>query len=266
MIIGFIGFGNMAKAMVHGLKNQKHIEIRAAAPSLTIGINKDNVITHYDNLAIIGDADVVVLAVKPAQLALVYTQIASKLPAHCLVISIVSGVPLAWFTHQESGVAVVRAMPNIASAISKGATPLIANAFVSDEQKNSAKLIFKNTGIITWVDNEVDIDAFTALSGSGPAYVFLFMEAMIKAAMKLGIDEETATTFTLQTFNGAISLACNTHHRIEELRTTVTSPAGTTAAAIETFKKHDFDKVVYAAMEAAFYRAQALGIENKFGD
>jgi pyrroline-5-carboxylate reductase len=262
MIISFIGFGNMAKAMAKGLQHQKNTEIRAASPSLQIGVNEHGIKTHHDNQAIIEGADVVILAVKPAQTAAVYTEIAAKLPHHCFVISIVSGVSLSWFASHQAGIAIVRAMPNIAAAIGKSATPLIANPFITQEHKKTTELIFKNTGIISWVEDEAAIDAFTALSGSGPAYIFLFMEAMINAAINLGIEKEIATTFALQTFFGAISLARERNQSIEELRASVTSPAGTTAAALEVFNTNHFDELISAAMKAAFDRARVLGSES----
>ncbi len=259
MKISFIGFGNMAKAMAKGLLLDEKNELRAASPSLPIGINEHGIRTYPDNLAIVPDADIIILAVKPAQITSVITQISTKIPTQCLVISIATGIGLPWFAQQIPGIAIVRAMPNIAASIGKAATPLIANEFVTEKQKQWAKQLFTGIGLITWVQKEADIDSFTALSGSGPAYIFMFMEAMIKAAIALGITDDIAKSFALQTFDGALSLASESKLELIELRKMVTSPAGTTAAAIEVLTEHGFEELIYAAMKAAYDRARVLG-------
>ena len=124
-------------------------------------------------------------------------------------------------------------MPNTPASVGLAATPMIANEHTSSKQKQQAELIFSQIGITTWAKNEEDMDSFTALSGSGPAYVFLFMEAMIEAAVALGLNESIAKTFTFQTFNGALKLAQNSDLSLTQLRTKVTSPGGTTAAALD---------------------------------
>jgi pyrroline-5-carboxylate reductase len=259
MKISFIGFGNMAKAMAKGLLRDKKIELRAASPSLTPGVNKEGIHTSPDNLAVVAGADIIILAVKPMQMAVVFEQISPQLPPHCLVISVATGMSLTWFAKYNPNMAVVRAMPNIAAAISKSATPLIANERVTEEQKKWAEHIFTSIGITTWAKKEADIDSFTALSGSGPAYVFMFMESMIQAAIALGLSHDIAKSFALQTVDGALSLACGSSRDLVELRKMVTSPAGTTAAAIEVFTHQGFEEIIYTAMKAAHDRARALG-------
>lgn len=259
MKISFIGFGNMAKAMAKGLLLDKKNVLRAASPSLALGTNKDGIKTSPNNLDVVSNADIIILAVKPMQMTTVFAQISKKLPPHCLVISIATGIGLPWFAKLAPGSAIVRAMPNIAAAIGKAATPLIANEFVSDEQKKWAEQIFTSIGLTTWAEKESDIDAFTALSGSGPAYIFMFMDAMIKAAIALGITAGIAKSFAIQTFEGALSLARESELNLVELRKMVTSPAGTTAAAVDVLTQHDFDELIYDAMKAAFDRARVLG-------
>ena len=261
MKISFIGFGNMAKALAQGLLGDETNELRAASPSLPIGVNEQGIRTFSDNLAIVSDADIIILAVKPAQMTTVLSEISTQLPAHCLLISIVTGISLSWFATFSQAIAVVRAMPNIAAATGLSATPLIANKFATADQRQWAEQLFARIGIITWVKNEAEINRFTALSGSGPAYVFLLMEAMIKAATDLGMTEDIAKSFTLQTFKGAVRLACKSKLSLAELRNTVTSPAGTTAAAIEVLTKHGFDQLIHAAMLAACDRARQLGAQ-----
>ncbi len=259
MKISFIGFGNIAKAMSQGLIQDNKNELRAASPSLPLGRNQQGIKTYPDNLAVISEADIIILAIKPALMDKVFTQIKTEIPPDCLVVTVASGISLNWFAKHSPKTAIVRAMPNIAASIGKSATPLIANAFVTKKQKQLAEQIFNSIGIITWTEREADIDAFTALSGSGPAYVFMFIEAMIKAAVDFGITEKIAKSFALQTVNGALSYAVESKLQLSELRQMVTSPAGTTAAALEVLKQHHFDDVIHAAMKAAQDRAQQLG-------
>lgn len=260
MNISFIGFGHMAKAIAQGLLTNKNNQLHAAAPSLPIGITAEGINTHHNNLAVIPGADIIILAVKPAQMAAVFTQIRPALDADCLIISIAAGLSLSWFEkHGSAGLAIVRAMPNMAAAVGKSATPLIANALATPSQKQSAEQIFTSIGLTAWVQQESDMDTLTALSGSGPAYVFLFMEALIKAAQDLGLGEDIARSFTLQTVFGALSLATESKLGLAELRHHVTSPAGTTAAAIEVFTERGLDDIVCSAMQAARNRARQLG-------
>jgi len=262
MNISFIGFGNMAKAIAQGLVSNKENQLRAAAPSLPIGTNAQGIYTHHDNLAVIADADVIILATKPAQTEAAFSQIRESIPSNCLIISIAAGLNLSWFAERGgSQIALVRAMPNITAAVGKGATPLMASECVSAQQKERADQIFSQLGLTHWVKQESEIDAFTALSGSGPAYLFLFMEAMIKAGVALGLSEDIAKSFTLQTCHGAIHLAAKSSS-LTELRQKVTSPAGTTAAATEVFNARGLDETVLAAMKAARDRAHQLQLSN----
>ena len=190
---------------------------------------------------------------------MVLTQIRTILPPHCLIISVAAGLSLTWFANRSPNTAVLRAMPNIAASIGLSATPLIANEFVTETQKQCAEQIFTRLGLITWATKESDIDAFTALSGSGPAYIFMFMDAMIKAAIDLGLADDVAKSFTLQTFHGALNVASESKLNLVELRKKVTSPAGTTAAAIEVLTEHGFNDLIFDAMKAACERARALG-------
>lgn len=260
MNISFIGFGHMAKALAKGLQLNPQHKIRAAAPSLRKESNNEGIQTDNNNLAVIPDADILILAVKPAQMKSVLTQMtAIKLPTHCLIISIASGLSLTWFEPYLPNRAMVRAMPNIGASVGKSATPLIANSLISATQIQWAEQIFNSIGITTWLSKELTMDAFTALSGSGPAYVFLFLEAIIAAAVTLGIDAPLAQSFTIQTVEGALKLATQSKLSLAELRKTVTSPAGTTAAAMAVFSAHDFIDIIYQALAAAQVRAQQLG-------
>ncbi|MBA2650823.1 MAG: pyrroline-5-carboxylate reductase [Tatlockia sp.] len=260
MKICFIGFGNMAKAIAEGLCNHSsNYQIVATAPSLKEGRTSTGIVTTPDNLAGLANADLIILAVKPSKMAEVLSQIKTKLPEHCLLLSVAAGLSLKWLEqHCPEGQAIIRSMPNLPATIEKGATPLIANQHVSSDQKRWTEELFNCSGIISWTNDENDIDAFTALSGSGPAYVFLFLEAMIDAAKKLGLNEDIAKRFALQTMAGAVEMATLSDLAIDELRKKVTSPAGTTAAAIAVFEDQGFKELIFKAMSAAKARAEEL--------
>lgn len=258
--ISFIGYGNIAKAIAKSLSNSTCYQLRAASPSLQIGINVDGIATHYDNLAIISDADIIILAVKPAKMQEVLLQISQAIPTNCLVISVAAGLYLSWLEkHIPQCQPIVRSMPNIAATVKKGATPLIANQFVSEKQKEDAAHLFECSGLIAWLDNENEMDIFTALSGSGPAYFFLFLEVMASAAEKLGLSKDIAKKFTLQTIIGAAALAKECPFEFSELRKKVTSPGGTTAAAIQVLEEQHIGQIIFDTIEAAYVRAKELG-------
>jgi pyrroline-5-carboxylate reductase len=259
MNIHFIGYGNMAKAIARRLTQQDLYSLAAAAPSLTVGVNKDQIRTHHDNKEIIKDADIIILAVKPINMSLVLHEIMPDLPPDCLLISVAAGLSLSWFSeHCGKNQAIIRTMPNTPASLGLAATPMIANEYTSPTQKKQAELIFSQIGLTTWAKNEDDMDTFTALSGSGPAYVFLFMEAMINAAVAMGLNESIAKTFTLQTFSGALKLVQNSDLSLNQLKTKVTSPGGTTAAALDILHEQ-LDALIFAAMSAAKNRAHELG-------
>jgi len=259
MRVSIIGFGNMAKAIAHGLLRDTSIHLQVTSPSLTIGINRDGIRTHHDNQAVIPQADVIVLAVKPSQMETVLIEIAPLISAHQLVISIAAGLTCHWFKQfLPDHMALIRAMPNLAAMCGQSATPLVANAWVKSKQRTMAERIFLTSGIVTWTNQESDLDAFTALSGSGPAYLFLWMSAMVKAAVKLGLPEDIATAFAIQTAQGAATLAATQDKTLAALQQAVTSKGGTTAAALKVFQDKQIDDIVLEAMTAAYQRSQEL--------
>lgn len=261
MKVTFIGFGNMARAIARSLTHQNGpYQIFACAPSLTPSLKKKEVTQHTDNLTFIAESDIIILAVKPNKISTVLDEIKSAIPKDSLVISVAAGVSLDYLAkHCEKEQAIIRSMPNIAIAEGLGATPMVANSFTTAEQKQKAEALFNCSGISCWAAHEKDMDPFTALSGSGPAYVFLFMEAMIKAASRLGLEENIAKEFTIQTLAGALGLVKHSQQSIAELRKRVTSPAGTTAAAIDLLQKEGFEELLFEAMNAACERAKQLG-------
>ncbi|WP_298625527.1 pyrroline-5-carboxylate reductase [uncultured Legionella sp.] len=259
MNITFIGYGNMAKAIARGLVTNKTFSLSASAPSLTAGVNKDGIKTYHDNKEAILNAEIIILAVKPIQMGAVLKEIKPFISPHCLFVSVAAGLSLSWFEqHSPVEQAVIRTMPNTPASVGLAATPMIANKHVTAKQKELAELIFSTIGLTTWANDEEEMDAFTALSGSGPAYVFLFMEAMIASAVNLGIAPETARIFTLQTFTGAINLAHNSDLSLTDLRSKVTSPGGTTEAALNILKE-PLKALIHTAMNAAKNRAHELG-------
>lgn len=205
-------------------------------------------------------ADVLLLAVKPQVMAQVCATLQTVLPASgTLIISIAAGIPLKsmeqWLGAKQ---AIVRCMPNTPALVLEGATGLFANANTSAAQRALAEAILSAVGISRWLATENDINAVTALSGSGPAYYFLLMEAMEQAAVKLGLEPEMARALTLQTALGAAKLAASSDVAPDELRRRVTSPNGTTQAAIEQFEREDLRGLVERAINAAQKRSVEL--------
>jgi pyrroline-5-carboxylate reductase len=269
-LIAFIGGGNIASSLIGGLISERYPadRIRVADPDQAqrdklrarFGIE-----TFADNLEAIKDADVVVMAVKPQVLQVVASALKpgiSEPPP--LFISVAAGIPTAalaeWLGAQTP---VIRAMPNTPALVSSGATALFASARVDSNQHDVAETIMRSVGVTTWVDDEALMDVVTALSGSGPAYFFLVMEALENAAVKRGLPADTAHILTLQTALGAAKMALESEEEVASLRHRVTSPGGTTEEAIKSFEKDDiqgmFERAVNAANERAKELARVLG-------
>lgn len=221
--------------------------------------------TEIDNLKAVEDSDVIVLAVKPQVLKVVCDNIKeTTLKTKPLIISIAAGIRSTdidrWLGENN---ALVRCMPNTPALIQAGATGLFANSCTSSEQKNIADKILSSAGITLWVDNETQLDAVTAVSGSGPAYFFLFLEAMQEAGKQLGLDENTASLLAKQTALGAARMALEGEDDPATLRSKVTSKGGTTAAAIASFEKNNFSDIINQALTAA--RDRATELADKLG-
>ena len=263
--IVFIGGGNMAISLIAGLLANQHPadKISVAEPDTDKCQQLQqqfNIQTFTDNEQAIAQADVLVLAIKPQIMQIVCKQAAAAVAqSKPLIISIAAGIRGTdidrWLGGQN---ALVRCMPNTPSLLQLGASGLFANAACSAAQKQQADHILAAAGITLWVDNEQQLDAVTAVSGSGPAYFFLLIEAMQAAGEKLGLSANTAQQLSIQTALGAASMAKESDVSPAELRTRVTSKGGTTAAAIEHFQQHDFEPLVEAALSAARNRAIEL--------
>lgn len=259
MTICFIGYGAMAKAIVQGLLKQGTDSITVCAPSLKEGVTSEGIKTYNNNKEAIKKAKIVVLAVKPKLMDTVLQEILPALPSQCLLISVAAGLTLSWFNHHGvENRALIRTMPNTPASVGMAATPMIANAFAYPEQKKQAERIFSSMGITAWTDKEEDIDSFTALSGSGPAYVFAFMQAMVDAGVSLGLSESIAQLFVQQTCDGAIQLAKASDLSLNQLKSKVTSPGGTTEAALKVLDS-PLHKLIFEAMGAAKDRSIELG-------
>ena len=263
MKISIIGYGNMAKAICQGLLRQSTYHIQVAAPSLSKGQPESRLTTHFDNVAILSDAHAIILAVKPNQMASVLAEIKDHLTSNILLISVAAGLDLPWYMqHLPPKMPLVRAIPNLAAACGQSATPLFANEWLTPTLHNLATDLFQQCGQIAWVQREIDLDIITALSGSGLAYLFLFVQAMCDGAISLGLPSETAHAFAVQTLVGAASLANKPQQSLTDLQQQVTSKAGTTAAALEIFAQHQLSEIILTAMRAAVARSQSLRKED----
>ena len=205
------------------------------------------------NDTLVNETDVLVLAVKPQSIQAVSESISSRVQQkRPLVVSIAAGVSQASLAHWlGKQVAVVRCMPNTPALVLTGATALHANVNVSAEQRDLAENILRAVGLAIWVADEAELDAVTAVSGSGPAYFFLLMEAMEKTALDLGLTDQTARLLVQQTALGAAKIALESSESPEQLRKRVTSPGGTTQSALETFEQGGFMNLVAKALHAA---------------
>lgn len=260
--IGFIGGGNMATSLIKGLCASGHAPSQIWVSDINQEILQTlsatlNVNVSVSNEAVINEVDVAVLAVKPQVLRSVIESFAPLLQhKKLLIVSIAAGVSQAslqqWL---GADVAIVRCMPNTPALVLTGATALHANANVDDDQRDLAENILRAVGISLWVNTEQELDAVTAVSGSGPAYYFLLMEAMEQAAIEMGLSKEAARLLIQQTALGAAKIALESSESPEQLRQRVTSPGGTTQRAIETFQQGDFSQLVSKALHAAKDRA-----------
>ncbi|WP_431067359.1 pyrroline-5-carboxylate reductase [Methylotuvimicrobium sp.] len=260
--IGFIGGGNMASSLITGLIASGHSPSQIWVSDVNQDVlktlaNNLNINISVANEAVIEEVDVVVLAIKPQVLREVAENCAAIIrKKRPLVVSIAAGITQESLSRWLGAeVAVVRCMPNTPSLVLTGATGLHANANVDDEQRDLAENILRSVGVALWVDKESELDAVTAVSGSGPAYYFLLMEAMEQAALSMGMPEHTARLLIQQTALGAAKIALESNESPEQLRKRVSSPGGTTEQAIEAFEQGGLRDLVAKAIQAAHDRS-----------
>lgn len=221
--------------------------------------------TTEDNLSAAASAEVIVLAVKPQVMSAVATHLATALKHNPVVISIAAGIPISALENWlGTDVTLIRAMPNTPAMVQAGATGLYANRPLNSEEKKPIETIFDAVGYTCWVTEEKLIDAVTAVSGSGPAYFFLVYESMQKVGQELGLDATAVAELTLHTALGAARLALASDKTASELRQQVTSPGGTTQAAIECFQAAGIEDIFREAMISAVQRAEQMS--NDFSD
>lgn len=268
--LAFIGGGNMASAISAGLIGRRC----AASDVLVIEPNhttsekwqQQGVQTASAPIQQLAQQQIWVFAVKPQQMKAVVKQCAPFLQSNTLIISVAAGIAAKDIAHwlsrnNKPHSKVIRCMPNTPAFIGCGATGLMALDGVSADDKEVAEMLFKTVGEFVWVANDQDIDSVTALSGSGPAYVFLFLESLIQGGIEQGLTAEQARKLAFATVSGATQLAALSPLALSQLRDNVTSEGGTTAAALKVFDEQDFTVIIHKAMQAAKKRAAELADE-----
>lgn len=267
MNIYFIGGGNMARAIIGGLKqngfNMSAITVLELDADKRHALSRELGINTTDNYTTFNLADVIVLAVKPQQLR----QVCSTLQPHLsqplgkqLLVSIAAGVRSRDISRWLAGYpAIVRVMPNTPAQIGAGISALYALPAVDSEQRQQASMILEAVGKVLWLDDEKEMDAVTAISGSGPAYVFYLIEALQEAGLALGLKPEAARLLALETFAGASLLATQSDTDVKTLRAQVTSKGGTTEQGILTLENRHIKEMIREAAKAAADKSVLLG-------
>ncbi len=266
--LAFIGAGAMGEAMIGGLLGNRLIEPRSITAShprserlrdlgSRLGIH-----TTHDNREAASEAEVIVLSVKPQVLRSVFKDLRGSLPSASLVLSIVAGARIESIVRGLDHKAVVRSMPNTPAQVGEGMTIWTATPAVRERQREQARVILRALGRELYVEDEVFLDMATAISGTGPTYVFLLMEALIDAAVHLGFSRRDAREIVVQTVKGAAVFTERSSLHPAEMRNMVTSPGGTSAEALYQLEKGAFRTVLSKAVWAAYQRSVSLGALN----
>ena len=266
MKIGFIGCGNMTSAIVRGLVNNGMSANQIMASNR--GIEKleeierqTGILTTQDNHLCAEFSDLLILSIKPQVLPKVCASLKEIDLSKKVIISVVAGITTTRISESlNQDLSIIRAMPNTPALISEGATGLFANQRTTDDQRQQVQLIFDSVGYTKWVEQEALIDVVTAIAGSAPAYFYMLMEAMTDQAVSDGLDYGSARKLVTQAVIGSGKLAqVNEKTSLLELRQKVTSPGGTTAAAIDSFEQNGFSNIIKQAVSAAVKRGKELG-------
>ena len=267
--IGFIGAGNMAEAMIRGLVRGGHVPAARITASGPRRERLDKLVASYgiaitlDNREVARSAGLVVLSVKPQILDKVLREIGDQLAPGALVVSIAAGVDTeAIESAIADGVRVVRAMPNTPALVGAGATAIAAGKHASEADLATAKALFDAVGITVVLD-ESHLDAVTGLSGSGPAYIFLILEALSDAGVKVGLSRRSAQLLAAQTVLGSAKMLIETDEHVGRLKDMVTSPGGTAIAGLHTLEEGGLRTTLINAVETATKRARELGRGGK---
>lgn len=269
--IGFIGGGNMASSLIGGLVSNGYPANKITVSDLddqklAYLSEKFGVNSTQDSNAMAADVDILVLAVKPQHMQVVAEAVKAATQARRpVVVSIAAGIRVEALNNWLGGdMPIVRCMPNTPALVKTGATGLYANEQVLDDQKDQVESILRAVGVTVWVNNELEIDAVTALSGSGPAYFFMMMEALEAAGIEAGLDQKTAQLLTQETALGAAKMALESSESAGVLRQRVTSPGGTTERAIGVMEARDLKAIYREAVLAA--RERSIELSNELGD
>ncbi|MFC2043701.1 pyrroline-5-carboxylate reductase [Chloroflexota bacterium] len=268
LIVTFIGGGNMGEAILSALL-QKGLSLPQTISVSDINElrlkylqEKYGVAVVNDNIRAIEKGEIIILAIKPQNLNETMAELNGRLKSSQVMLSIIAGVKIETLRRGLGHQSVVRAMPNTPAQIGEGITVWTATDEVTNQQKKLASSIFGAIGKDIYVENEDHIDMATAISGSGPAYFFLFLEALIKAATEIGLPRKTGEKLALETMIGSGRLLQQSGKKPKELRRLVTSPGGTTAEALLQFEKGNFDSLVRQAVRAAYNKAKSLGAKQ----
>lgn len=262
--IALIGSGAMGEAIIKVLLDKGLIAPEQLVATDALPSRCDDLAARYgirtttDNASAVAGADIVILAVKPQVLPTVLDGLAAKIAPTGLVLSIVAGAPMAKLVDGLGHAAVIRSMPNISAQVGEGMVVWTATPAVSEAQRQQGQAILQAMGHAVYVAEEKQLDMATAINGSGPAYVFLFMEAMVDAGVRLGFSRPVSRELVLQTVLGSAIFARESGAHLTELRNKVTSPGGTTAEALYKLEKGGLRVLIYDAIEAAYERSRAL--------
>ncbi len=268
--IGFIGGGNMASSLIGGLVSNGYPADKITVSDLdaqkltylsdTFGVNNTQ-----DSSALALDVDILVLAVKPQHMQSVAESVSeSSQKKKPVVVSIAAGIRVEAMERWLGGkVPIVRCMPNTPALVKTGATGLYANEFVSDDQKDQVESLLRAVGVTVWLSTESELDAVTALSGSGPAYFFMMMESLEAAAIDAGLDQKTAQLLTQETALGAAKMALASSESAGVLRERVTSPGGTTERALGVMNERGLADIFKQAVLAA--RDRSIELSDELG-
>jgi len=264
--IGFIGSGNMAETLISGLigsgqsKPQNILCTDVRRARLDEIAKQYGVQTASDNKVMIKKADIVILAVKPQNVAEVFEEATDVLDTSKLIISIAAGVPLAAIEALvRKNLRLIRVMPNVCVAVKEGATAIAAGVYAKTGDIDTAAAIFNAVGRSIIVKDENLLDAVTGLSGSGPAYIFMILDALADAGVKMGLTRQDALMLASQTALGSVKMLQETNMHPAQLKDMVTSPGGTTIAGLHALEKGGLRSVLINGVEAATLRARELG-------
>jgi len=265
--VTFIGGGNMATALISGLVNppRAHIQLRVSDPNEHARRHLEDTFgaeTFSDTVRAVDGADVILLAVKPQSMQAVLDELRGHTVPGQLVLSIAAGTTIDRIRRNlGEDLAVVRSMPNTPALVGHGITGVVASRNCSADQRGQAQEILEAAGEVVWLDDESLMDAVTAISGTGPAYFFLLAEVLAAAAREMGLPEETADRLASVTCFGAGAMLASSPGEAAELRRRVTSPGGTTQAAMHVLEDGQFRELLARAAEAARRRSRELSAE-----